>query len=103
MFLVLLTLNLTITFEFGLIFWTTLGARSNSQRLRSDVDNLVTQCANDMWSSWNTSNTALQQRVTETTEAHNKLQSHLSKTMQEIYDQVCTYFMLLSYVPVPRS
>merc|ERR1711936_300656 len=63
------------------------GARSNSQRLRSDVDNLVTQCANDMWTSWNTSNTALQQRVTETTEAHNKLQSHLSKTMQEIYDQ----------------
>ena len=53
------------------------------------MDNLVTQCANDMWSSWNTSNTALQQRVTETTEAHNKLQSHLSKTMQEIYDQVC--------------
>ena len=30
----------------------------------------------------------MQQRVTETTEAHNKLQSHLSKTMQEIYDQV---------------
>ena len=23
----------------------------------------------------------------ETTDAHNKLQSHLSKTMQEIYDQ----------------
>ena len=64
------------------------GARSSSQRLRSDVDNLITQCANDMWSSWNTSNTALQQRVTETTETHNKLQSHLSKTMQEIYDQV---------------
>ena len=63
------------------------GARSHSQRLRGDVDNLVTQCANDMWSSWNTSNTALQQRVGETTDAHNKLQSHLSKTMQEIYDQ----------------
>ena len=31
--------------------------------------------------------TALQQRVTESTEAHNKLQSHLSKEMQEIYDQ----------------
>ena len=27
------------------------------------------------------------QRVTETTDAHNKLQSHLSKTQQEIYDQ----------------
>ena len=64
------------------------GARSNSQRLRSDVDNLTSQCANDMWSSWNATNTALQQRVTESTEAHNKLQSHMSKTMQEIYDQV---------------
>ena len=64
------------------------GARSASQRLRSDVDNLVTQCANDMWSSWNNTNTALQQRVHETTDAHNKLQTHLSQTMQEIYDQV---------------
>ena len=66
---------------------TFTGARSGSQRLRSDVDNLVTQCANDMWSSWTNSNTSLQQRVTETTDAHNKLQSHLAKTMQEIYDQ----------------
>jgi tektin-3 len=41
-----------------------------------------------MWSSWNNTNTALQQRVHETTDAHNKLQTHLSKTMQEIYDQV---------------
>ena len=30
---------------------------------------------------------AFQQRVTETNDTHNKLQSHLSKTMQEIYDQ----------------
>ena len=29
-----------------------------------------------------------QQRISESTDAHNKLQSHLSKTMQEIYDQV---------------
>ena len=28
-----------------------------------------------------------QQRISESTDAHNKLQSHLSKTMQEIYDQ----------------
>ena len=67
-----------------------LGARSNSQRLRADTDNLQTQCANDMWSAWNNSNTSLQQRVTESTEAHNKLQSHHSKTMQEIYDQAST-------------
>ena len=63
------------------------GSRSSSQRLRADVDNLITTCANDMWSAWTNSNTALQQRVTETTDAHNKLQSHLAKTQQEIYDQ----------------
>ena len=70
-----------------------VGARSNSQRLRADVDNLQTQCANDMWSAWNNTNTSLQQRVTETTEAHNKLQSHLSKEMQEIYDQARWNFL----------
>ena len=73
-----------------------LGARSNSTRLRADVDNLQTQCANDMWSAWNNTNTSLQQRVTESTEAHNKLQSHLSKTMQEIYDQVHSHTLLKS-------
>ena len=40
-----------------------------------------------MWTSWNASNAALQQRVAETTTAHNNLQSHLAKTNQEIYDQ----------------
>ena len=48
-----------------------------------------------MWSSWNNTNTSLQQRVTESTEAHNKLQSHLSKTMQEIYDQVHKHTFLV--------
>ncbi|XP_040564870.1 tektin-3 isoform X1 [Lepeophtheirus salmonis] len=62
-------------------------ARSHSQRMRSDVDNNLTNCANDMWSAWNNSNTNFQQRISETHDAHHKLQNHLSKTMQEIYDQ----------------
>ena len=78
-----------------------IGARANSQRLRADVDNLQTQCANDMWSAWNNSNTALQQRVSETTEAHNKLQSHHSKTMQEIYDQARLYLLTVSVLLKP--
>ena len=45
--------------NFFSVFSKIIGARSNSQRLRSDVDNLVTQCANDMWTSWNTSNTGM--------------------------------------------
>ena len=40
-----------------------------------------------MWSHWNNTNMTFQQRISESTDAHNKLQSHLSKTMQEIYDQ----------------
>ena len=86
-------------------------------RLRGTVDSTVTQCANDMWSSWNTSNTALQQRVAETTTAHNNLQSHLARTNQEIYDQqkhisqlqrairdkeaplmVCVYHLFVKYI-----
>ena len=50
-----------------------------------------------MWSAWNNSNTSLQQRVTESTEAHNKLQSHHSKTMQEIYDQASTWCFMADY------
>ena len=40
-----------------------------------------------MGSHWNNKNMSFQQRITESNDAHNKLQSHLSKTMQEIYDQ----------------
>ena len=48
---------------------------------------MVLQAANEMWSHWNNTNMSFQQRITESNDAHNKLQSHLSKTMQEIYDQ----------------
>ena len=73
------------TFVFIYLYF--VAARSASQRLRGEVDNLITQCANEMWSHWNNSNMTFQQRISESTDAHNKLQSHLSKTMQEIYDQ----------------
>jgi len=62
-------------------------ARSATQRLMSEIDQLITNCANEMWSHWSNTNMSFQQRITETNDAHNKLQSHLSKTMQEIYDQ----------------
>jgi tektin-3 len=62
-------------------------ARSATARMISEVDNLITQAANEMWSHWNNTNMSFQQRITESNDAHNKLQSHLSKTMQEIYDQ----------------
>ena len=38
-------------------------ARSATQRLMAEVDNLVTTCANEMWSHWNNTNTNFQQRI----------------------------------------
>ena len=38
-------------------------ARSATQRLMGEVDNLVTQCANEMWSHWSNTNMSFQQRI----------------------------------------
>ena len=40
-----------------------------------------------MHTSWNCTNSALQQRISETRTAKENLQSHLDKTNQEILDQ----------------
>lgn len=39
-----------------------------------------------MWQEWNSVNVALNQRIQETTDARNRLQTHLSKVLQEIFD-----------------
>ena len=64
-----------------------IAARQESHRLREQVDSTITESANSMWRSWNESNDALRTRIAETTEAHTRLQYHLSRTKQEIYDQ----------------
>ena len=64
-----------------------LAARQESHRLREQVDSTITESANSMWRSWNESNDALRTRIAESTEAHTRLQYHLSRTKQEIYDQ----------------
>ena len=46
---------------------TCAAARAASQRLRGEVDNLITQCANEMWSHWSNTNMSFQQRITEAT------------------------------------
>ncbi|KAL1128885.1 hypothetical protein AAG570_013419 [Ranatra chinensis] len=60
--------------------------RSNSAQLRTDADNMINACANEIWNSWNNTNSALARRSTETLEAKNKLQMHLHKIQQEIFD-----------------
>merc|ERR1712062_463980 len=63
------------------------GARAKSTWLRGHVKNTITQNANNMNTSWNCTNSALQQRISETRTAKENLQSHLDKTNQEILDQ----------------
>ena len=40
-----------------------------------------------MFTSWTSTNSALQQRISETTTAQEKLQAHMAKTNQELKDQ----------------
>ena len=63
------------------------GARSRSQRLRSTVDDLLNTEYNNLHQNWTDTNKAFQQRIASTQSAHTSLKSHLSRTMQEIYDQ----------------
>ena len=46
-----------------LLITITMMARSATQRLMGEVDNLVTQCANEMWSHWSNTNMSFQQRI----------------------------------------
>merc|ERR1719474_893344 len=63
------------------------GARSRSQRLRSQVEDITNTQASSMHQKWNDTNQAFQQRIAETESAQTRLKSHLSRTMQEIFDQ----------------
>lgn len=60
--------------------------RSSSERLRGEIDSILRQCANDMWNMFNTVNNGFNTRIRETTDARNKLQAHLQRTMAEIFD-----------------
>ena len=55
--------------------------------MRGHVNNTISQCANNMFTSWTSTNSALQQRISETTTAQEKLQAHMAKTNQELKDQ----------------
>ncbi|RUS91484.1 hypothetical protein EGW08_000808 [Elysia chlorotica] len=60
--------------------------RAASKQMRNEIETVMNNCNNEMWQEWNTVNTALCHRIQETTDARNKLQNHLNKTLQEIYD-----------------
>ncbi|XP_038613252.1 tektin-3 [Tachyglossus aculeatus] len=59
--------------------------RASSSKLREDIENLLVVTANEMWNQFNKVNVALTNRTAETADAKNKIQSHLAKTLQEIF------------------
>ncbi|XP_029638827.2 tektin-3-like [Octopus sinensis] len=60
--------------------------RANSERLRGEIDACLRQCANAMWCQFNTVNNSFNARIRETTDTRNKMQAHLQKILQEIFD-----------------
>ncbi|CAH1787007.1 unnamed protein product [Owenia fusiformis] len=60
--------------------------RAASERLRGEIDACLRACANEMWSQFNSVNNSFNSRLQETSDARNKLQAHLQRTMQEIFD-----------------
>ncbi|XP_041365465.1 tektin-3-like isoform X1 [Gigantopelta aegis] len=60
--------------------------RASSERLRGEIDSCLRSCANEMWNNFNSVNNSFNTRIRETTDTRNKLQSHLQRTLQEIFD-----------------
>ncbi|XP_009672204.2 tektin-3 isoform X1 [Struthio camelus] len=59
--------------------------RAASSKLRGDIENLLVLTANEMWNQFNRVNVAFTNRIAETADAKNKIQTHLAKTLQEIF------------------
>ncbi|KAI4556166.1 hypothetical protein MJT46_014789 [Ovis ammon polii x Ovis aries] len=59
--------------------------RAASAKLRDDIQNVLVVTANEMWNQFNKANLAFTNRIAETADAKNKIQTHLAKTLQEIF------------------
>ncbi|XP_006877334.1 PREDICTED: tektin-3 [Chrysochloris asiatica] len=64
--------------------------RADSTKLRHDIDNLLVVTANEMWNQFNKVNLSFTNRIAETADAKNKIQIHLPKTLQEIFQTEMT-------------
>ncbi|CAF1934585.1 unnamed protein product [Rotaria magnacalcarata] len=63
-----------------------LSEMSQSDELMNAGNQLMSATNSDMWSQWNHVNVSLENRVQEEHVAKNKIQSHLEKILQEIFD-----------------
>ncbi|XP_023263493.1 tektin-3 [Seriola lalandi dorsalis] len=59
--------------------------RTSSHKLRDEIEILLNTTSNEMWNQFNNVNVAFTNRVSETADAKNSLQTHLAKTLQEIF------------------
>ncbi|XP_037610595.1 tektin-3 [Sebastes umbrosus] len=59
--------------------------RAASHKLRDEIEILLSTTSNEMWNQFNNANVAFTNRISETADAKNSLQTHLAKTLQEIF------------------
>ncbi|GCC27285.1 hypothetical protein chiPu_0005709 [Chiloscyllium punctatum] len=64
--------------------------RAASVKLRDDIESLLNLTSNEMWNQFNNLNVSFTNRISETAEAKNKLQTHLAKTLQVIFQTEMT-------------
>ncbi|XP_076759090.1 tektin-3 [Xylocopa sonorina] len=60
--------------------------RAKSNQLRSDIDIAIDAVGHEMWEAWGNTNNALARRAAEVLEGKEKLQIHLHKIQQEIFE-----------------
>lgn len=60
--------------------------RAASKDMRNRIEQLLNKCATAMINQWNTVNNAFTDRIKEYMDSKHKLQTHLSKVLQEIFD-----------------
>ncbi|XP_006617140.1 tektin-3-like [Apis laboriosa] len=60
--------------------------REKSNQLRSDIEIAINAVGHEMWEAWGNTNNALARRAAEMLEAKEKLQIHLHKIQQEIFE-----------------
>ncbi|XP_029954441.1 tektin-3 [Salarias fasciatus] len=59
--------------------------RAASHKLRDEIEILLNTTSNEMWNQFSNVNVAFSNRISETADAKNSLQTHLAKTLQEIF------------------
>ncbi|XP_034119582.1 tektin-3 [Drosophila sulfurigaster albostrigata] len=68
--------------------------RAKLSQLRSDSQNVVNAVASSVWDFWNNTNNALDRRSQEMAGAKNRVQLHLQKVQQELFDMEKHLFLL---------